>query len=136
MGEVAQRARVQETVAMKISGHRTRAVFDRYNITSEEDLRAAADRLDEFIQQKTVTITVTNSPDGQQLVNHEYANPSNIWRRGWAFESPHCFERVAPNGRPGARSGVPTPGGVRARLGCSATGPAPYLHNPRSNPTL
>ncbi len=50
MGEVAQRARVQETVAMKISGHRTRAVFDRYNITSEEDLRAAADRLDEFIQ--------------------------------------------------------------------------------------
>ncbi len=42
------RAGVPEAVAMKLTGHRTRDVFERYNIVSDRDLEEAARRLNQL----------------------------------------------------------------------------------------
>ena len=59
------RAGIPERVAMKMSGHKTRSVFDRYNVVSDGDLRDASRRLGHTVGHTSPSVIVYGNVNPQ-----------------------------------------------------------------------
>ena len=66
------RSGIPERVAMTITGHKTRSVFDRYNIVSDRDLKEAAKKQQIFIESQA------NVENGYKMVTIEDSEKSKL----------------------------------------------------------
>ena len=56
------RANVPERVAMLLTGHKSRAIFDRYNIINEQELLDAGDQLVAYLAQQAQAVPARRRP--------------------------------------------------------------------------
>ena len=112
------RANVPERVAMLLTGHKSRAIFDRYNIIHEQELLDAGDQLVEYLAQQAQAVPARRRPHtaGHRRPAHRITPPPRTPR--------HRVRGARPSGTgawPGGGSGR-TPPACAPRLTARATG--------------
>ena len=78
------RANVPERVAMLLTGHKSRAIFDRYNIIHEQELLDAGDQLVAYLAQQAQAVPARQRPHTAGPAAPRTASPLRLVRRGTA----------------------------------------------------
>ncbi len=66
------RSGTSEKVYMAISGHKTRSIFDRYDIVSERDLLAASQRLSDHVKAVAVPPKAVGKHSGKRQSHYSH----------------------------------------------------------------
>ena len=75
------RANVPERVAMLLTGHKSRAIFDRYNIIHEQELLDAGDQLVAYLAQQAQAVPARRRPHAASTAAPRPASPLHLVRR-------------------------------------------------------
>ena len=108
------RASVPERVAMLLTGHKSRAIFDRYNIIHEQELLEAGDQLVEYLAQQERRGSRPSPPYGPV---HDRGTRGAMWRADTADHRHRLARPHVHAGRLGAtrwRRATPASGATRA----------------------
>jgi hypothetical protein len=68
------RAGLNEHRAMAVSGHKTRAIFDRYDITSDDDQRQALKQTQEYLKAQPAVSNVVKMRTGTNDPKNEHSD--------------------------------------------------------------
>ena len=115
------RASVPERVAMLLTGHKTRAIFDRYNIINEQELLKAGDHLVASLAQHAQATPRGGRARGRDGAGHAAARAAeDVGRRQAGNQPPDDTAVLKPGGRD-PRTARPTVGPRRATPTAAAT---------------
>ena len=102
------RANVPERVAMLLTGHKSRAIFDRYNIINEQELLEAGDQLVAYLAQQAQAMPARRRPHAAGPAAPRTASPPSA-----SYDAAPRKRAARAGHRPSVRRGS-RPGTLRA----------------------